>query len=137
MYLFKLSGEAQKNYEENLFEASILVCTYNSSEQALFATLDSIIAQEHLKFEIIITDDGSENDLHEEVFRYFAAKHFIKWTMICNNKNCGTVCDLNSGLKACKGKYIKIISPGDVLVKSTILKQWIEFLNKTNSRWGG
>lgn len=63
------------------------------------------------------------------------SKEFNDWTLICNKKNRGTVHNLNSGLEVCKGRFTKLISPGDALIKNSILKNWMEFLIESNSKW--
>ena len=46
--------------ENNLF-ISILICCYNS-EKYISDTLDSILIQKYSNYEIIIVDDGSEDN---------------------------------------------------------------------------
>ena len=54
---------------KNKYDVSIIVATYNPDLNKLMSTLLSIIIQKGIKFEIIVTDDGSQKD-------YFKVKFF-------------------------------------------------------------
>ena len=43
---------------------SVLVITYNPKKEKLMQTLNSILLQKGIKFEIVIADDGKNNPLH-------------------------------------------------------------------------
>lgn len=117
------------------YEITVLVCSYNPRISALFFTLDSIIHQKNINFEIVITDDGSKNSLALEIEDYFTNNNFSNWKMVCNKINKGTVHNLYSGLLASSGKYIKIISPGDALYGDNTLRKWLDFTISSNYSW--
>lgn len=131
---FHLYKQTESN-PRSMYDISVVVCTYNPDEKALLFTLDSIIAQKEIEVEIIIADDGSANNLHDRIMDYFSKKHFDNWTMVCNEKNNGTVYNVYTGLKLCKGKYVKIISPGDALYGDNILREWLLFHQNNDFRW--
>lgn len=124
-----------QNYKENSIDVSVIVCDYNPKKKPLCYTLDSLINQKGVNYEIIIVDDGSKNNLHEIIEDYFHQNRFYNWTIVCNKENRGTVRNVYSGLKICKGRYCKLISPGDSLNGEYILKDWMNFCKKQNCRW--
>lgn len=122
-------------YNNEIHEISVIVCTYNPSEYSLFYTLDSIVNQESVNFEIIIADDGSATDFLNEVISYFDSREFRHWTIVRNQVNHGTVYNLHTGLRECNGKYVKIISPGDALYGKNILQKWLAFHENGEYKW--
>ena len=127
--------EDKKKYGKNLYDISIIVCTYNAIMTSLLLTLDSIINQKGVNYEVIIADDGSENNLRDEIINYFNKRAICNWTLICNEKNQGTVQNIKSAIDESNGKYIKLISPGDVLSNDKILKMWMNFMIEKNVKW--
>ena len=51
-------------------EVSIIVATYNADWQKLMMTINSIIIQSGVKFEIIFADDGSKIKWNDKIRRY-------------------------------------------------------------------
>lgn len=123
------------NKNDTEYEVSVVVCSYNPRKEAMMFTLESIIAQEDICLEIIIADDGSEENLYKEIEQYFDSKNFTHWTMICSEKNYGTVHNLYTGLNVSKGQYIKSISPGDALNGKSILRQWVDYNRSNKYQW--
>lgn len=113
-------------------EVSVIVACYNPNWKKLKATLKSIIAQEDIKFEIIISDDGSEYCCDDKIRELFALYCFENYSVVKNNSNRGTVKNFIEGLKISKGEYVKFISPGDCLFDSNTLSEWYKY-NKTNN----
>ena len=124
-----------KSYKENLCDVSVIVCDYNPKVKSLQYTLDSILNQKGVDFEVVIVDDGSKNNLHEIIEDYFYRNRFYNWTIVCNKENRGIVRNVYSGLDISKGRYCKLISPGDSLNGEYILKDWMNFCKEQNCRW--
>lgn len=116
-------------------DVSIVVATYNPSREKLLRTLDSIIIQKNIIYEIIIADDGSRESISAVVYDYFFEKRFSNYKLIENKVNKGTVHNIYSGISVAKGKYIKLISPGDMLYKNDTLQNWIGFMEDNNLEW--
>lgn len=111
-------------------EISVICLTYNSDENKLLTTLNSVIQQKNCKYEIIIADDGSKDNKFEEVESFFAAKYFQNYKLIANEENKGIIKNFLSAIKLAKGKYIKYISPGDYLYDEYTLEYFCDFMNK-------
>ena len=114
---------------------SVIVITYNQELSKLIQTLDSILIQEGLTFEIIICDDGSKKQYEDELRYYFTLKNFSQYTLVFHDHNKGTVSNYYSGLKIAKGRYSKLLSPGDFFTENDVLYKWLQFMKDNNAEW--
>lgn len=115
-------------------DISVVIIIYNPILEKLYKTLDSVITQKGISFEVIICDDGSESSFKEELEEYFIGKQFRSFVLVFNEHH-GTVSNYLSGLKKANGKYTKVISPGDYLVNENILCCWIHYLEERGAEW--
>lgn len=100
---------------------SVVVITYNSAQYVL-ETLNSIKEQSYSNIELIISDDCSK-DKTVEICRDWLAKNkekFVRTELITVEKNTGTSANINRGIKASKGKWIKSIAGDDCLLPNCI-----------------
>ena len=114
---------------------SIIVVTYNPELGKLIKTLDSLLIQEGIDFEIIICDDGSKKQYEDKLRSYFSLRGFYDYSLVFHNQNEGTVSNYYSGLKIAKGRYSKLISPGDCLAEKDTICSWIRYLEKSKTKW--
>jgi glycosyltransferase involved in cell wall biosynthesis len=112
---------------------SVLVVTYNSDINKSKETLLSIIQQKNVSFEIIIADDGSKQNIFEEIRNFFINHNFENYKLVENKENQGTVKNFISGLNNCSGKYVKPLSPGDFFYSDSSLSQAYDFIKKTEA----
>lgn len=112
-------------------DISVLVVTYNSDWIKLKNTLHSILIQKDVKFEIIISDDGSVDNHFDKIKSYFKEKSFENYELIVGKTNQGTVKNLIKGLVKVQGKYVKDISPGDLLYDENTLRFIVEETKKS------
>lgn len=108
---------------------SVVVVTYNSSSTIL-DTLDSIASQHYNNVELIISDDCSKDETVKTV-NLWLEKHkdlFVNSKIITTRKNSGTVKNLNRGIKASKGEWIKILAGDDCLNKNAI-ESYVQYVN--------
>ena len=116
---------------DNIF-FTILLVTYNSSWEKTKVTLDSIINQKFDGYELVISDDGSRNNLFPQIENYLKEKNFLNYTLVENKINQGTVKNLLSGLKFVKGKYVKDIGSGDLLYDQNTISNMYHFMVNEN-----
>lgn len=116
-------------------DVSVCVLTYNPVKEKLKATLSSIISQKNIEFEIIISDDGSVDNLFEYIIQIFEQNRFTNYRLIANERNEGTVINCFKAVQNSVGKYIKTLSPGDELYSDTILYDWVEKLKESDYQW--
>ena len=108
-------------------DVSVVVLTYKPVWEKVRITLDSILRQKEVKYEIVITDDGSESDCREMIENYLNEKGFTDYIYNKNEQNVGTIKNYVSGLKKANGRYVYGISPGDMLYGDVCLKELVDF----------
>lgn len=107
---------------------SILIASYNPVWKKLKVTIDSVLKQDYRDFEIVVTDDGSENNLFPEIEEYMKAQQFENYKLVAHEKNQGTVKNLIDGVKACSGKYVRDFGPGDAFYNEKSLGRLYQFM---------
>lgn len=95
---------------------SLLIPGYNCS-LALTHTLDSVIAQDYPRLEIIVIDAGS-TDRTMEVIQ--GASKPIQLILASSN---ATYRMVNLGIAAANGEYLNILLPGDFYIHPKVLRQ--------------
>lgn len=100
--------------------ASVVLCTFNRAK-LLRRALESLAQQtiEPEKFEVIVVDDGSDDET-QEIVREMSSKHsFIR--LLSGEGNMGSSGARNLGFASAKGEYI-LFTDDDCIVKDN----WIE-----------
>ncbi len=82
---------------------SVIMPTYNRAN-VIGKAIESVIAQSYKRWELIIIDDGSNDNTEEIVKRYSDCDNRIKF--INNNRKKGVSGARNTGLELAKGEYI-------------------------------
>ena len=90
-------------------KVSVILSIYNG-EKFLEESTDSILNQTFKDFEIIIINDGSQDE-SLKIIRKYKDKRII---LINNKKNLGFAKSFDKGLKIAKGKYIAICTQDDI-----------------------
>lgn len=112
------------------YDYSVVVLTYNPNKTELFQTLYSIIIQKNISFEIIIADDGSKDNLFEEIDSWFQQNNVTDYKLIDNEMNQGTVKNFIKAYELAEGELIKAISPGDYLYSENTLFEFKKHITK-------
>lgn len=111
---------------------SIIVVSYNASN-TIIETLDSIKAQTYSPLELIIAEDHSTDDTAEKCKMWLAENsgRFANSKLIVNEENRGVSANLNIGILASNGAWIKTLGD-DVLLPDAIEKN-ITFATQNDS----
>lgn len=112
---------------------TVVIVTYNPIWAKYKATLNSIVCQRNVDFDVIIADDGSLNNCYSEVVAYFKDYPHVRYKFIANEINQGTVKNVLSAINNISAKYVKLISPGDFLYDENVLNRSLSFINGHNN----
>lgn len=115
---------------------SVLVLTYNPSKQKLIATLKSIIKQENVDIQVIVSDDGSKENYFEEAKEFLEKNNFTDYKFVNCEKNQGTVKNAIRAVGVSNGEYVKLISPGDMFTSNNVLRNWLNHLIQSKYKDG-
>lgn len=108
---------------------SIIIPAYNHGLY-IENCLDSIVNQTYENIELIILNDGSEDDTHQKIVSYESklSNRFTRYQYI-DKKNEGICRTLNKGLRMAQGKYIIPLGSDDVMFPKRVEIQ-VAFLEK-------
>lgn len=119
--------------EINKLDFSVIVCCYNPDFNELKKTINSILNQKQVNYEIIIADDGSKNEYKDKLTNYIKLinkEDYFKFSFL--EENSGTVKNILKALELCDGQYIKLLSPADYLYDDLSLYEYLIAFKKGN-----
>ncbi|MCF8326033.1 MAG: glycosyltransferase family 2 protein [Leadbetterella sp.] len=90
---------------------SVLMSVFNTDFLYIKRALDSVFNQDYQNFEVIVIDDGSQNDSQQKILAY-AIKKEEKLTYL-RHQNCGQAESINRGVLLSTGDFITIIDADD------------------------
>lgn len=111
---------------ENKPLITVVVPSYNSPD--LYLALDSVLAQDYGRIQLILIDDASSRFSQEETERFLREKcrdNIEECEVIVNEKNMGTAYSLNRALGQSKGTYIFYLAGDDCFFDSRVLSDWV------------
>jgi teichuronic acid biosynthesis glycosyltransferase TuaG len=107
---------------------SIITPSFNSS-QFIIRAIESVLSQTYKEWELIIVDDGSEDNSVESIENFIKNKEQIY--LIKLNKNIGAANARNEALKVAKGRYIAFLDSDDIWYPNKLELQ-IKFMRLNN-----
>ncbi len=96
--------------KENI-KISVIMSVFNTEFYLVKRALNSVLNQDFKNFEIIVIDDGSDNDPQNNLLN-FVIEHETKITYL-RHKNCSQARSINKGVKFSSGEYITMIDADD------------------------
>lgn len=116
------------NIDVSLPWVSVLMTVYNTKSEWLLEAIDSVLKQTYKNFELVIINDGSNNQTtNETLIKYRDQNPVIK--LITFENNLGRPTALNEGLKNCQNDLIFIFDSDDIAYENLIDSQVKFFLN--------
>ena len=107
---------------------SIITPSYKS-ERFISQTIESVLSQTYLNWEMIIVDDVSPDNSNSIIEEYIKKDDRIK--LINLEKNSGPAVARNRAIKEAKGRYIAFLDADDLWMPEKLEKQ-IEFMTEYN-----
>lgn len=107
---------------------SIITPCYNG-EKYISETIDSVLNQTYPNFEMIIVDDGSQDESANIVKEYQKKDLRIKFLQ---QSNTGSAAARNNGIRHANGRYIALLDADDVW-KPYFLEEQINFMKQKNA----
>src|SRR5215470_10554119 len=89
---------------------SIVVPTYNRAD-CIGATIDSVLAQTHTYWEMIIIDDGSTDNTKDLVLSKYGHDKRIRYF---RQRNTGVSGARNTGLQTTRGEFVAFLDSDDL-----------------------
>lgn len=119
----------------NYPKVSILLAAYNS-DAWIYESIQSILCQTYPNLELILCDDGTENFDPEKIehFVHSRAPH-VPFTLIHQQKNIGTVRNLNTGLRQADGEWIIPFAADDCFASPQAVEQITAQLQTSGLQW--
>lgn len=114
----KLLSEIPDN--PNFPKVSVILTTYNR-EYFFTESIESILDQDYPNLEIIVSDDGSEDNTFSIASEYAKDNPHIK--VVRNARTRGSAGNRNNGLDYASGELLLLLDDDDLLFKEAI-SQW-------------
>lgn len=102
---------------------SVIIPAYNA-EQFIARTLESVLAQTYHNIEVLVIDDGSQDDTAAIVRRYQQQDNRIK---LLHQSNAGVAAARNLAIQSAKGEFIAPIDADDIWNPEAIAKLVVRF----------
>jgi glycosyltransferase involved in cell wall biosynthesis len=116
MFYITLFNEKGKLIMNDLI--SIVMPSYNTAEY-ISETIESVLNQSYVNWELIIVDDCSNDQTEEIVYSYKDSRiYFYK-----NEKNCGAAISRNKGIRLARGEWIAFLDSDDLWANNKLEKQ--------------
>lgn len=116
---------------KNMPLVSVVIPTYNRA-YLIERSIKSVLNQTYQNLEIIVVDDGSEDNT-EEIVKSFNDSRII---FTRHEKNRGVSAARNTGIKLCNGNYIAFNDSDDEWLEEKIRKQITIFLENSDESIG-
>lgn len=109
---------------------SVIMSVYNEVPEYLDTAINSILNQTYTKFEFIILNDGSNDDIVKKL--ELAAQNDSRIKLIHNQEQIGLTKSLNKGLAAASGDFIARMDSDDFSLPTRFEEQLAFFKNHTD-----
>ncbi len=117
-----------------MFQVSVIVLTYYPDADKLYQTLAAAAMQKDTSFEIIVSDDGSHSPLMSQLPTVLAELGIRDYQIIENPENAGTVKNCLGAIRAARGEYVFLTSPGDYLFDNHVLADFYRFAKDNRAK---
>lgn len=109
---------------------SIITPTYNA-ERTIASCIESVVAQTYQDWEMLITDDCSQDATVDIILRYAAADSRIR--LFCQNENGGAGRARNNSIAEARGRYIAFLDADDRWMPAKLERQ-VSFMEESGAK---
>lgn len=115
-------------------KVSVVVVAYNFGATVL-ESLESIKKQTYRDIEIVVTDDFSSDDTIDICVKWlkFNCGRFVNAKLVSSSVNTGVAANLNRGIRASNGRWIKTLAGDDALEENAI-EEFLNYMEKDSTR---
>ena len=103
---------------------TVLMSTYNETEEDLRKSIDSILQQHYRHIEFLIINDNPANEMLARVLEEYQNQD-SRVRVIPNEKNMGLVASLNRGWRLASGEYIARMDADDISLPDRLEQQML------------
>ena len=114
--------------EKNNIKYSIIICGYNI-ENYIGSSIESVLCQDFLDYEIIVINDGSTDNTYEIIKKYESERVRI----INNDENKGLGASRNIGVELARGDFILYLDGDDTMYDNNTLYKINEIIERDNA----
>lgn len=111
-----LSDMLYENSECKNIKVSIIICRYNTPHDLLFRAIDSALNCGHENVEVLVIDDGSEDNIQDIIEEHFHDQRVCYYY----KENEGLGLSRDYGIHKSSGEYVFYLDSDDVLHKNGI-----------------
>ena len=121
-------------------DVSIILCAYNEGKVIgnALAKVEKVMKRTDWNYEIIVVDDGSQDDTREKAVKYMGGDRNGRIKVVSHKQNMGKGNAVRTGFIHSKGNFIVIID-GDLDVDPVFIPKYIKALKKNDvavaSKW--
>lgn len=108
---------------EGILDVSFIIPVYNTPLEKLEKCLNSIFDIKELAYEVIIVDDGSDNEIGEFCKLYLKDYSHYKYIY---TENAGVSSARNKGIEVAGGVYIAFVDSDDTIVPDVFTKEILD-----------
>lgn len=118
-----------------MHKVSIIIASYNPSLEKMLFSINSVIKQTGIDYELIITDDGSKNNYFSEIEGFLQKHCKCEYQLLSHEVNQGTVKNFLDAVNHASGEFIRTLGAGDSLYGTESLKNHVEYVEKSGKNW--
>lgn len=121
-------------------DVSVILCAYNEGRVIwdTIARVDDVMRRSRLNYEILVVDDGSEDDTRQKAVRYMEERGNGCLKVIGYEVNRGKGNAIKTGFAHARGKFVVVVD-SDLDVDPALIPRYIEALKESDvavaSKW--
>lgn len=113
---------------------TVIIPYYNNTQ--IFECIQSVLDQSYASIELILADDGSRENLNLQFASYIRQNkrnNIIRFVILRNDVNQGTVKNINRALKESQGELIFTLAADDVFYDERVIEDWVNAFERDDS----